>query len=244
MGYWRSLHLFDDKKFYADVVPTLKGEKGDLTADCLEFLKFHITGSTSRLSQHELEKLVRDIIDNIISISKSFDPTFKINSEYDKIGDRDAQQIFLNGSDEHYDFCKFFEFYVFKTCADFSPLLALGKGGVFRNFDLSVKTFSYSIIEELDDWNHFFHYDRMGITNWLTDEDLQYLYLDKENLKHNGNEPAKAFLSLLEVAHSNELGMIIGVDMREDRLRLLPGHKTVKPEIWTSENSSGLFWDL
>lgn len=43
MGHWRTLHLFDDKKFYKDVVPELKGETGDLTQSCLEFLKHYTT---------------------------------------------------------------------------------------------------------------------------------------------------------------------------------------------------------
>ena len=242
MGYWRTLHLFDDKKFYKEIVPTLKGETGDLTADCQEFLKSHVTGSTSRLSKQELEKLVNETIKNIVSISNSFDKTFKINSEHQKIGDYNDQIEFLNKSDIHYDFCKFFEFYIFKTCADFFPHLPLGKGGVMRQFKLSPETLSYSIIGELDDWNPSFHYDGMGITNWLTYEDLQYLYLDKENLNHDDDSLGEEFLSLLETAHSSEIGFITGVDMRENILELLPNNKIVKPGTWTLENSSELIW--
>jgi len=238
MGYWCTLHLFDDKKFYKEIVPTLKGETGDLTADCQEFLKSHVTGSTSRLSKQELEKLVNETIKNIVSISNSFDKTFKINSEHQKIGDYNDQIEFLNKSDIHYDFCKFFEFYIF----NFFPHLPLGKGGVMRQFKLSPETLFYSIIGELDDWNPSFHYDGMGITNWLTHEDLQYLYLDKENLKHDDDSLGEEFLSLLEIAHSSEIGFITGVDMRENILELLPNNKIVKPGTWTLENSSELIW--
>ncbi|MFC3159398.1 hypothetical protein SAMN05443633_103314 [Chryseobacterium arachidis] len=237
MGYWRTLHLFDDKKFYKEIVPTLKGETGDLTADCQEFLKSHVTGSTVHLS-----KLVNETIENIVSISNSFDKTFKINSEYEKIGDYNAQIEFLNNLNIHYDFCKFFEFYIFKTCADFFPHLPLGKGGVMRQFKLSPETLACSVMDELDDWNPFLHNAGMGITNWLTHEDLQYLYLDKENLKHDDDSLGEELLSLLEAAHSNELGFITGVDMREDILELLPNNKIVKPGTWTLENSSGLIW--
>lgn len=111
-----------------------------------------------------------------------------------------------------------------------------------RQFELSPETLSYSIIGELDDWNPSFHYDGMGITNWLTHEDIQYLYLDKENLNHDDDSLGEEFLSLLEIAHSNEIGFITGVDMRENILELLPNNKTVKPEIWTLENSSELIW--
>lgn len=134
MGYWSTLHLFDDKKFYTEIVPTLRGEIGDLTTDCLEFLKLHITGSTLHLPQQELEKLVKQTIENIISISNSLDKTFKLNTDYQKIKNYEDQRTFFNSLKGHYDFCKFFEYYIFKTCSDFFPHLALGKGGVFRNF--------------------------------------------------------------------------------------------------------------
>ncbi|WP_294282890.1 hypothetical protein [uncultured Chryseobacterium sp.] len=242
MGYWCTLHLFDNKKFYSEVVPVLKGETGDLTADCQEFLKSHLTGSTLRLSKQELEKLVNKTIETIVSISNAFDKTFKINSEHQKIGDDNAQIEFLSNLDIHYDFCRFFEFYIFKTCADFFPHLPLGKGGIMRQFKRSPETLFYSIIGELDDWNPSFHYAGMGIANWLTHEDLQYLYLDKENLKYDDDSLAEDCLLLLEVAHNNELDFITGVDMNENILELLPNHKIVKPETWTLETSSELIW--
>ncbi|WP_131724329.1 hypothetical protein [Chryseobacterium indologenes] len=244
MGYWRTLHLFDDRKFYKEVVPALKGETGDLTADCQEFLKSHVIGSTLHLSKQELEKLVNQTIENIVSISNSLDETFKINSEYQKAEDTNTEIAFFNNLEGYYEFSKFFEYHTFKTCADFFPHLGLGKSGVSRNFELSEKTLSYSIIEDLDDWNNFLCFDRMGITNWMSHEDVQYLYLNKENLKHDENEPAKAFLTLLEIAHANQLGFIMGVDMREEILQSLPGNKTVKPETWTLQNLSGLIWGI
>lgn len=242
MGYWCTLHLFDEKKFYKEIVPTLKGETGDLTADCQEFLKSHVIGGTARLSKHELEKLVNETIKNIVSISNSLDKSFRINTEYQKVQKYDAQLAFFDTLEGYYDFCKFFEYYIFKTCADFFPHLPLGKGRVMRNFDISVKALSDSILGELDNWNDFFCYYGTGITNWMSYEDLQYLYLDKENLKYEDSERAKFFLSLLEVAHSNQLGFITGVDMNEDILELLPNNKTVKSETWTLENSSELLW--
>lgn len=244
MGYWRTLHLFDDRKFYTETVPALKGETGDLTDDCREFLKSHVLGGTLHLSKQELEKLVNKTVEKIISISNSLDKTFKVSSPHQKVANTNDEMAFLNNLEGYYDFTRFFEYYIFKTCADFSPHLALGKGGVLRNFEISSKTLSCSIIEELDDWNNFFCFHGMGITNWISHEDLQYLYLDKENLKHDGNEKAKAYLTLLEIANANELGFIMGVDMREEILQLLPDHKTVKPGTWNPQNLSGLIWKI
>lgn len=242
MGYWSTLHLFDDNKFYKEVVPALKGESGDLAADCLEFLRFHVLGGISRLSPSDLNAVVEQTVGNIIAISNSLDATFRIHSEYKKIKDYDERFLFLSHMDGHDDFCKFFEYYTFKTCSDFFPHVPLGKGGVSRNFELSIKTLSYAIIEELDDWNDFFCAGGMGITNWITHEDIRYLYLDKEHLHYSDNERAESFMMLLEVAHDHKLGLIEGVDMREDRLELLPGHKLVAPGAWTSEHLTGLHW--
>ena len=225
MGYWRTLHLFDDKKFYKEVVPELKGETGDLTQSCLEFLKYYTVGGISHLSSEKLNSLVEQNIQRIISISNSLDETFKIHHEFHKITNYDSQNLFLSSLDGHYEFCKFLEYYLFKTCADFNPHLGLGKGGVSRNFNIHIKTLSYNIIEELDDWNCFLSQDSMGITNWITNEDIQLLFLDKENLHFEDNDLAKAFLTLLDVAHKNKLGFIMGVDMRESELELLSKNK-------------------
>lgn len=225
MGYWRTLHLFDDKKFYKEVVPELKGETGDLTQSCLEFLKHYTTGGISHLSTEKLNSLVEQNIQRIISISNSLDETFKIHHEFHKITNYDSQNLFLSSLDGHYEFCKFLEYYLFKTCADFNPHLGLGKGGVSRNFNIHIQTLSYNIIEKLDDWNAFLSQDSMGITSWITNEDIQLLFLDKENLYFEYNDLAKAFLTLLDTAHKNKLGFIMGVDMRESELELLSKNK-------------------
>lgn len=231
MGYWRTLHLFDDKIFYKKVVRELKGENGDLTEACREFLKYYVTGGISHLSNEKINSLVEQNIRRIISISNSLDETFKIHHEFHKITNYDSQNLFLSNLDGHYEFCKFLEYYLFKTCADFNPHLELGKGGVARNFNIHIKTLSYNIIEELDDWNDFLSEDRMGITNWITHEDVALLFLDKENLHFEDNELAEAFLSLLDIAYKNKLGFIMGVDMRENQLELLSINKLLVNDL-------------
>lgn len=242
MGYWCTLHLFDDKKFYNEVVPILKGDIGDLTNDCLGFLKSHVTGGIEYLSKRDINNFVKQTVKKINSISNLLDKTFKTNEEYQKIKDYNSQRKFLDDLDGYYDFCKFLEYYIFMTCSDFFPHLPLGKGGVSRNFELNGKTLADSILGTLDNWNEFLCGDGMGITNWITNEDVQYLYLDKENLSFTNNERVEGFLTLLEVAREYKLGLIIGVDMRENILELLPNNKLTNPEIWSSKNTTGLLW--
>ncbi|MFC0776472.1 hypothetical protein [Flavobacterium sp. HJSW_4] len=231
MGYWCSLHLFDDKKFYKEVVPQLRGEVGDLTEAIREFLKHYLTGGISHLSDEKLNSLIEQNNQNIISISKSMDQTFKIHHEFDKITDYKSQNSFLSRLDGHYEFCKFLEYYLFKTCADYNPYLGLGKGGVSRNFTISSKTMASNIIDELDDSYDFLSEDRMGIANWITHEDVELLYLDKENLHFEDNERAESFLKLLDIAYQNKLGFIMGIDMRESQLELLYENKLLKGHL-------------
>lgn len=239
MGYWCTVHLFDDRKFYADVVPELKGEKGDLWAACVDFAK---GPGTSRLTDSEAGKMAQYYADRFIKIANSFDQTFKIHSAFAKFDDYDLRREYVSDLDGYYDFCKFFEYYVFRTCADFFPHVPLGKSGVRRNFNLDVNTLSYSALIDFDGWNEFFSGDGTGITNWMTNEDLELLYLDKENLRSDNNEHAEGFLTLLETAHKYRLGLIAGVDMRENWLELLPQHKLTDAEFWQKTNQAGILF--
>ncbi|MCR4031190.1 MULTISPECIES: hypothetical protein [Flavobacterium] len=226
MGYWCSLHLFDDKKlFYSEVVPQLRGEVGDLTEATREFLKHYLVGGIARFSEEKLNSLIEENIQKIISVSKSLDETFKIHQEFHGITDYHTQNRFIGSLDGHYEFCQFLEYYIFKTCADYNPHLGLGKGGVSRNFDIPIKTISWNIIGELDNWNDFLSQDRMGISNWITHEDVELLYLDKDNLHFEDSKIAESFLELLDVAYRNKLGLIMGIDMRESQLELLYKNK-------------------
>lgn len=242
MGYWCSLHLFDDTKFYRDVVPELKGETGDLSDACEKFLRFHVIGGIAHLQAAEIKKRIDRTIEHISAISCQLDNTFKIHREFHTIKAYDQQKLFLNDLDGYDDFCRFLEYYVFKTCADFFPHIGLGKGGVSRNFDLPVNSLSYSIVAELDGWNDFLSGAGMGITNWISHEDVELLYLDKENLHYTENKRAEGFLTLLETARDKELGLIAGVDMREDQLELLPGNKLINPVIWEGKAPNGLIF--
>lgn len=71
----------------------------------------------------------------------------------------------------------------------------------------------------------------MGITNWITHEDVILLFLDKENLHFEDSELAEAFLKLLDIAHKNKLGFIMGVDMRESELELLSKNKLLASDL-------------
>lgn len=242
MGYWTTLHLFDYKTFYNERVPVLKGEKGSLEDDCLEFLKLYATGGIARFSESKVSDLIRQNIETINRFSNSFDKSFKVHHEFHKIKNDNDRSLYLSQLEGYSDFRRFIEYYIFKTCADFFPYIPLGKGRVSHNFNIHFKTLSYSIIEELDSRNEFFCEDMMGVSNWITHEDVELLYLDRSNLYSDNNERAEAFLTLLDVAYKNGLGLVMGIDMREGILELLPGYKLISSYIWENINKTGLLF--
>ncbi|WP_428665730.1 hypothetical protein [Runella sp.] len=242
MGYWTTLHLFDYKTFYNERVPVLKGEKGSLEEDCLEFLKLYTTCGIAHFSESKVSALIRQNIETINRISNSFDTSFKVHREFHKIKNHNDRSLYLSQLEGYSDFGRFMEYYIFKTCADFFPHIPLGKGGVMRNFTINFKTLSYSIIGEFDSRNEFFCDDMMGVSNWISSEDVELLYLDKENLHFEDNGRADAFLTLLDIAYKNGLGLVMGIDMREDRLELLPSYKLISSAGWENINKTGLLF--
>jgi hypothetical protein len=243
MGYWCTLHLFDDQKFYSEVIPKMKGERGDLSEDYLEFLKYHTTGGIAHLSEEKIKSQILKQKDYNKNISNSFDKLFKTHLEFNESKDNDPFE-FTRRIKGYEEFCWFLQYYVFKYCSDFYPQILLGKGGVMRNFQLNKKSLAYSIINELDNWNGFVYCDMMGITNWLTSEEVELLYLDRANLNFEDSLTAEGFVNLLEVAYQNKLGLIAGVDMREWMLELLPKNKLIDPKIWGSLNTKGICFDI
>lgn len=241
MGYWRTVHLFDDQKFYKEVVPALKGEAGDLTKDLLTFFQNYVSGGIRNLSPKETDHLISQTLNRFISISHTLDASFKINKEFENIKTIDGLMSFMNGLDGYYEFCDFFEYYLFQTCSDFFPHVAVRKNRLGMQFDLNVKTLAYSLISELDA-GCFFSGSGMGVESWITNEDVQYLYLDKSNLHFNDNIIAEGFLTLLEVAHAHQLGMLIGIDINERHSNLPSTSKSIKLGSWVNESLIGLSW--
>ena len=244
MGYWTTLHLFDEHAFYSRVLPTLKGEKGSLNQVCLDFLSTHSIGGIAHFSEEKKNQLNQQFIAQVIEISNAFDPSFRVHLEFNQIADYEERRCFLNALSGHYDFCKFFEYYLFETCADFFPHLPIAKAGLLPHFKGDTNSLSYDIICELEAWNEFLSADNMGIRNWIGHEDVELLYLDKENLKLDDSPASKGFLTLLEVAYNNNLGLLLGVDMQEHRLALLPAHKLVQQDTWANINHQGLLFNL
>jgi len=159
MGHWSTLHLFDDQKFIRELVPLFRGEKQNLIVNYTDFLKTHITGGISHLTKVELDNLINIHLGRIIEISKLFNDSFKTHSKFHKLTDHNDKVNFFEKLEGYYDFCKFFEYSIFKNYSDFFPHIPLGKAGISQDFNLKPNTISQSILNELDSWNEFFSFN-------------------------------------------------------------------------------------
>ncbi len=225
MGRWTTLHLFDDKLFYLKVVPELKGEKGNLENVYLNFLKTHMVGGIDKFTQNEIQTLIRKSLDEFQIESQKFDIQFKHHKEFDLKNSTDSNKLY--SSSWYYDFCRFFEYYVFHTCADFYPHIPCGKYGVVHKFDIDYKLIGFDVLLEFSSFTFFAH-DGTGIDGWITNEDVELLYYERDLLILADDEFQNPFLQLLQIAYDNKLGLLLGGDMREDTLESLPKFKLLQ----------------
>ena len=240
MGYINTLHLFNDTEFYRAIVPALKDSENDIREDCLDFLRYHILGGIKRLSDNEIDSLINNQIRITRSIANSFDSTFKIHKEFNLCPNQAEQSNFMRNLQSYDDFCQFVQYMIFKYCSDFYPQLYLGKGSLYSNIQINTRTLSSSIISELDGSLGFFACGQMGITSWINSEEVELLYLDKENLNPNENIRGIGFLNILEIANQNKLGIIACVDLSDTMISFLPKNKLITNNEITQYDLKGI----
>jgi hypothetical protein len=241
MGYWTTLHLFDDKIFKERTLPEFTGQTGDFKRIYLEFMRSYRLGGIAKLSEQEIQTIIENSLNTIQIQAKKFDKEFRKHIEFE----RDREKC-LNENDGYYDFGYFFEYLVFYTCADFYPHLPCGKYGLASKLDLRRNSIAVELIGTLDRGigNSFFSADCFGINSWITSEEAALLYYDREAITTTDNEEfLSAFLNLLQVAYDNKLGLLTGVDMRESMLETLPGFKLIAREKWETMDVDRLLFE-
>ncbi|MCB9230597.1 MAG: hypothetical protein H6581_02995 [Bacteroidia bacterium] len=243
MGDWNTLHHFNDKIFYAEIVPDLK-RNGQLLEKYFnsEFGKYIAYADDNNA----------DRIAEIISFCQFLDKDFKHHKTLFEIQkrtkgkDEDYDSFIVKRNRDEDDFQKangkiiedinnILTLIIFSECAAFNPHLILGR----RIFTGNVRAKPDSVAEEVI-WNFTnresgsIFYSSNGLINWVTHDDLQLLWLDKENLQPADRDSEKYFsdfYKFIEIAVENELGVIAGTNMREDILKLIKSPLTVKVDV-------------
>lgn len=243
MGAWNTLHLFDSDQFYLGGVPRLTGEIDDLTNDYLDFLSAFRIGGISNLTAVELETLLNESLNSLRRISNQFDSAFKRQEAYDLIDSYEGKRNYLNNHEEYYEFGKFFEYYIFNYYADFYPKINCGKYGLLGKLGVKPRSTAAEIIENLENSDNYFSPDGMGIVNWISKTDTEVLFHCKNDFspKQDYEWIFNSFFKLVEIACEHGLGLIRGVDMREETLHQLPQFKLISKSKWNHYNFDGSF---
>jgi hypothetical protein len=236
MGSWVTLHLFDEGKFMNDVIPSLKLDTDEFRENVAEYLSYFNIGGTDRLNEHQLLKLISKTSTNILETASKFDlllKNFKEN-EQTNVVERGISEIANN--DGYYDFAKFFEYSIFNICADFFPYIPLGKAGLFNANKPENNSLFDSIVYTHMNRSYMYSCDGAGIECWIPAEDTMLLYYCMEEMNIENNEFLKIIKGFLEVAIKNNLGIIVGRDLRGEGLERLPRNKILSELEWDKIN--------
>ncbi|WP_299625577.1 hypothetical protein [uncultured Tenacibaculum sp.] len=237
MGAWNTMHVFSNEIFYNEVVPKLRGEKGCIKEDFIEFYASHKTGGIIHMSPEELDKEVSLIVKGIHNISNQLDKTFKVHEVFNFIEDWNEQEKYLNAIEFIYDFGKFLEYYIFKYCADFSPYVICGKRGIRTVINYKANSVTEEVLNVLENYDTIFCYDGMGIVNWISNEETALFSMFQEDLirEHLNKEDEEYYNEIeqfLKFVVENNLSLIRGQDMREWNLVKLPQYKLISENKW------------
>lgn len=209
MGAWVTLHVFDPEKLQKELVPRLKGQKGDLETDYLSYLKTCV-GHKSNLN-----------IEQIIDISRQFDDALSHFSGY--AGKTNSEE-FWEFFDWHYEYARFFTVMIFTHCADLYPYFRTGKIGIAGRMSYKkTSSLAESLLWRLYDYQHFSPHG-MGITGWLAQEEMELLLLDLDNIYDDDNfEMRDEFEAFVKKIAAQKLSILQTIDVSQtDLAKTLP----------------------
>lgn len=233
MSDWNTLHFFDDKTFYAKVVPDLLG-KGEL-------LKKHFESKLGNSILWGNSNSDRRI-EAILKFCHSFDKDFKIHKDLYAIVARkkkpgeqyldalhamhhDAEKFKKQNYKVIDDLTEILPLLVFSECAGFNPHLILGRRIFTGRVNAKPKSVAEEIIIRITNQEHGSVYPyNSGIINWITNEDLRLLWMDKDSLFPTDADSEgylQEFLTFIEIALDNNFGVISGSNMKESILKMI-----------------------
>ncbi|MGV3612284.1 MAG: hypothetical protein ACO1N0_15095 [Fluviicola sp.] len=246
MGDWNTLHHFDDKTFYSMIVPDFKSN-GQLLRKYFNS-KF---GSYIVYGNDQNEERIAEILRFSQFLDNHFKSDTLLNIQKRKKGINENYSDFIQKrNQEEEDFQKangaiiedinhILTLMIFSECAGFNPHLILGRSIFTGSVCAKPKSIAENIISKLTDneLGSIFYpsrSNRSGIINWITHEELQLLWLDKENIYSEKEETGKYFsdfLKFVEIALENNLGLISGTNMNESILKLIQSPLSVKIDV-------------
>lgn len=198
MGQWNTLHVFDDRKFYQEVIPKMINDD--------EFLKKYINSKVAKIFTGSSDAAEIQIV-KLRDFIKHLDEDFKSYSG--------------NEVEIPYEINKLIEIIVFSECAIFSPYFKLG----YRLFFSSIAFSKEEILAEEIMYNlvygeesNIFSSNEGGIKSWISSEELELVIYDLEHLvpKETRAVYFEEFIQFIKEVHKHKLGLICCIDPREE----------------------------
>lgn len=218
MGHWQTIHLFDYKKFRKNGIHNLMKNKEEFKTNCQRFLELtpYIEDGKSLSIKEKLEKLDSLYI-KFNGILEEFDTDLSIKKL--KGNEDESKRKDYITSIYDYNFARFIIFLIFSNYADYFPFTVGGKNGIQNKFEPN-KSLAFELLIKLDTGlgQNYFSIEHHGIVGWLTEEEITLLNMDFDNLSSKKDSYIDGFLNLIKIANKENFGIILGVDMPDDRI--------------------------
>lgn len=242
MGDWNTLHFLNDKYFTEKVVPDLLGN-GNL-------LKKYFEAELSRCMFFDNSN-AEQRISNLTEFFRFLEKDFKKHKTLLAILNREKKpgEPYLESIQKRYqeekafiekhgtvisDLTYILPHLLFSECAAFNPHLILGRRIFTNRVDAKPGSVAAEIIPKIIHSESGCIYSQFGegIINWVTQEELELLWLDRDNIISTNKEAEdyfNDFIKFIETALQNNLGVISVTNVKEYLL------KTTKNPIFTIE---------
>lgn len=237
MGDWNTLHIFDDRQFYERLVPDFK-DKGELFKSHMDSLlgKYILwDNSNSQARTQQMVELCRQLLPDF----KHHEKYYEIQCRKKMLTESYADFIFKQNQDEtHFqhanagvieDINILLTLIIFSECASFNPHLILGRRIFTGNVDAKAGSVADGVISKISQAGSgtIYYGNRSncnGLTNWVTNEELELLWLDRDNLyvpPDGSKEYLQEFLEFAELALQYECGFISVTNVNERTLTMI-----------------------
>jgi len=217
MGYWHTVHFFDYKNFEKNVFHDLNN-KNEFRAICQKFMELTPYLENGRSLPYE-EKIgkIDSLYNRFEIITKKFRKDFSLK-ELNGNEDEKEKKAYLNSIFD-YHFARFFNFLLFFKYANYCPFVIGGKHGISTKFEGN-DSLGCELLTKLDPGlsNNYFSLECQGIVGWLTIEEVSLLEMDLNKLIPCNKSYTIGFFNLVKIAKKENLGIILGVDMLDDRI--------------------------
>ncbi|SEO92505.1 hypothetical protein SAMN05660816_03858 [Niastella yeongjuensis] len=234
MGDWNTLHIFNDRYFFEHLVPDFKGD-GTIFKNYWDsplgksILWGHDNGEAR--TQHMIE------------LCRQLQPDFKVHEKYYEILNRKKkptetyedfrlkqhqdEDLFLQmNTTAIEDLNILLQAIIFSECAAFNPHLILGRRIFTGNIEAKDGSIADEVISQVmyQKYGSLYYCYTGGVMNWITYEELQLMWLDKENLRvaaDGAEQYLHEFLAFAELALQHTCGFISVTNVREEQLNAI-----------------------